>query len=129
MAESVRYLPGWRLAFNKHSVDRKGDAASVERCASEMAWGFVYRVSDEDKESLLRREGGYKEHRLTVLCVEDVEDCQACTPQKVFTFVGEVACGNACGAPDEYLQLVLEGAKSRGIPEEYIQRIKEIARS
>ncbi len=125
--ESLAYLPGWQLVFNKHSSTRNGDAASIEKDASRVVWGFVYRVSAEDKKSLAQREGGYGEEPRKVLLVEDASDCEKCTPVEAFTFVGKEACADGCGPPSAYLKLILDGANLRELPEEYVRELKERA--
>ena len=59
-AESVgvAFLAGYRLVFNKHSVSRGGDAASIEKSPSSVVWGYLYRLSDRDRNGLTRREKG-----------------------------------------------------------------------
>jgi len=122
--EGRAYVPGWRLVFTKHSSTRAGDAASIETCASRVLWGFVYRVSAEDKDGLKDRERGYAEKPLKVLLVEDTSDCENCTPVDAFTFVGETACPDRCGPAAAYFKLVVDGAKKRGLPEEYIRDLE-----
>ena len=69
--EGIAYLPGWRLMFNKHSKSRGDkDTADIQKCASRVVWGFVYRVTDEDKDGLKRCERGYREQTLKALMVE-----------------------------------------------------------
>lgn len=125
--DSVAYLPGWRLVFNKHSNSRGGDAASIGKCAAQMVWGYVYRISADDKAQLAAREGGYRPVTVTVLQVKDPADCEKCEPLKVFTFVAEETCAAGCGVPDAYLKIVLEGAKLRGLPPDYVRGIEEAA--
>ena len=51
-------------------------------------------------------------------------DGEDVSPQRAFTFVGEALCTKNCGPAAEYLDLVLQGAKSRDLPEEYRQQIE-----
>jgi len=111
------------------AVHREGDAASIETCASRVLWGFVYRVSAEDKDGLKDRERGYAEKPLKALLVEDTSDCENCTPVDAFTFVGETACPDRCGPADAYFKLVVDGAKKRRLPEEYIRDLEAQAAS
>jgi cation transport regulator ChaC len=114
------FLPGYRLTFSKHSVTRKGDAASIEIDPCRMTWGVIYRMNNGDKEALKKREGGYKEIAVEAYLIDE-EDV---TPQRAFTFVGEVICTKNCGPTDEYLAIVIRGASSRGLSEGYCEQIK-----
>ncbi len=49
------YVTLYTLAFNKHSVKRKGDAANIIPNHAGVVWGFIYRVSGEEWEALKRR--------------------------------------------------------------------------
>lgn len=127
-AESIAYVPGWRLVFNKHSRTRHGDAASIETCASQIVWGFVYRISREEKDRLAKRERGYREHQLKVLLVDDASACEKCTPVEALTFIGSEHCRGGCGPSEAYLELVVKGARLRGLPENYIHGLGERGR-
>jgi cation transport regulator ChaC len=119
-AEGIAFLPGFRLAFTKHSRTRGGDAADIEECATSIVWGYVYRVSPEQHAALVAREGGYEERSLTVWRVDGTPDCQDGTPVTATTFVGRATCGRSCGPTKAYLRLVLEGATARGLPASYV---------
>jgi hypothetical protein len=127
VAESAAYLPGWRVVFNKHSTTRKGDAANLEECASHTTWGYVYRVSPNEKKRLIAREGGYDTLMLTVLLVDDVNDREKRRPVEAFTFVARKTCAERCGAPEAYVRLLLKGARLRGLPEHYVLELKQRA--
>lgn len=115
----VGFLPCYQLEFTKHAKSRGGDAASIRVDAARVVWGFIYRMHDEDKEALKKREQGYREVSLLVW----LKDEQQYTPQKVFTFVGQSACPKQCGPSASYFDLLLEGAKSRELPETYIEEL------
>jgi cation transport regulator ChaC len=109
------YLPRYDLVFSKHSATRGGDAASIREDESKIVWGVLYRVNDADRDRLRTREGGYRETDVNVSVVEGDD----VTPQRAFTFIGEAVCPRGCGPTTEYLQLVVEGAKQRGLPDGY----------
>jgi hypothetical protein len=63
----VAFLPGYRLAFTKHSITRNGDAANITQDSTSMVWGYVYRITEEDREALRKREGGYRDEAVTFI--------------------------------------------------------------
>src|SRR6185312_7740201 len=106
----LAYLPGYRLVFTKHSTTRNGDAASITAETTSMVWGFLYRLTDEDKAKLTLREGGYYEQPVTVhLMAADGNT----TPVDAFTYIGNHACAKHCGPPSTYLDLIIQGARDR----------------
>lgn len=115
----IGFLPGFRLAFTKHSITRQGDAATIAEDATSMVWGFTYRVSEEDRKRLGEREGGYEERKCTVYLPKKPGE----KPRAVeaFTFVATSQCPNRCGPPSDYLELILQGAKDRDLPRDYQQ--------
>jgi hypothetical protein len=106
------------LEFTKHANSRGGDAASIREHAASTVWGFVYRVSDEDRKRLREREKGYREISRITVFLRNGDDI---TPQESFTFQGEESCPEHCGPSREYLELALDGAKSRNLPDEYVR--------
>jgi len=122
----VAFLPGYRLAFTKHSTTRKGDAATMHPDASSMVWGFVYRVHDKDRQHLREREAGYEElPRTTVYLVAPTPGDDP-TPITAFTFAATQACPKQCGPPPTYLDLIIEGAKTRQLPDAYQKHLTDL---
>ncbi len=119
-AEGIAFLPGHRLVFNKHSVTRRCDAASIETSACSMVWGFLYSVPPEDAVELARREGGYAKREMTAWRVTGGGDAQ---PVEVFTFVAKARCPDGCGPTEDYLRLIVDGATARGLPGDYIDAV------
>lgn len=126
-SEGVAFLPGYRLAFTKHSQTWGGDAATIEPAPTSVVWGFVYRVTPQQHQALAAREGGYKQTSLTVWRVGDTPDCQESTPEAVATFVAESPCERVCGPPAAYVDVVLAGARERGLPAQYIEVVAKAA--
>lgn len=122
---SVAFLTGYKLAFTKHSSTRKGDAATIVKDPTRMVWGYVYRMTDLDKESLRKREGGYDEAEITVYLASP-ESNDAPTPQEAFTFIANQECPKRCGPPASYLDLIIEGAKEKGLPGAYQQMLQAL---
>jgi cation transport regulator ChaC len=121
----IARLSGWRMVFNKHSTTRGDrDAANIERHSSRVVWGAVYRVDESGKKALIQREGGYQQCPLKPLLLQDVADHDKVRPIDAFTFIAKARCTRSCGPSEDYLKLVLEGARSRNLPHEYIKDIK-----
>lgn len=123
ISKGVAYLPGFRLAFTKHSETRRGDAASITPEAGATVWGFIYEVNDEELESLRARESGYTEVQISPNLVPD--DGTARTVEAL-TFVNERRCERQCGPRRAYLDLILAGAQQRKLPVQYIRWLQSI---
>lgn len=122
-AVGMAFLPCRRLTFNKHSVTRQCDAANIEKDSASTVWGFVYRMHDQDRERLGKREKGYREisDLAMYLTSADNEDV---IPVATFTFAAEKTCTRGCGPNSTYLSLIVEGAKSRSLPNDYRERLE-----
>lgn len=77
-----------------------------------MVWGYVYRMTDLNIESLRKREGGYDEAEIAVFLASP-EGNDAPTPQETITFIASQECPKRCGPPTPYLDLIIEGAKEK----------------
>lgn len=122
----MAHVPCWRLSFTKHSVKRGGDAASIEPCASNVVWGFVYRIAAADWPRLVAREQGYEQVQLTALIVDDPTAPWSGRPATVETFRGDHVCTERCGPPRSYVELVLKGAEEKGLPADYLRALEQL---
>ncbi|MGB6194056.1 MAG: gamma-glutamylcyclotransferase family protein [Terracidiphilus sp.] len=114
----VAFLPAHRLVFTKHSTTRGGDAATIIDDPNRMVWGYVYRMTDRDRDAIKLREGGYEEVTKTVyLGSPSGADF---TPIEAFTFAAKVECPKKCGPSAAYLDIVIRGAQERSLPDEYL---------
>ncbi|HVS50853.1 MAG TPA: gamma-glutamylcyclotransferase family protein [Opitutaceae bacterium] len=111
------FLPRHRMVFTKHSTSRNGDAASLVRDDTSVVWGYVYRVSSEDIESLKNREIGYELRPVVVF--EEQSDFPRSSPIQAVTFIGVEQCPKKCGPPISYLELIIAGAQERELPDSY----------
>jgi len=116
---AIAFLPGYRLAFTKHSNTRQGDAATIKKDSSCMVWGYVYRTTDRDKKALEKREGGYEEVELTVYLTSPSGEDEP-TPVRAYTFVALAECPQHCGPPLAYVDLISAGARKRQLPDDYL---------
>ncbi|MCL4853893.1 MAG: gamma-glutamylcyclotransferase, partial [Bryobacteraceae bacterium] len=119
----VALLPAFRLAFTKHSSTRRGDAATITPDPTSMVWGYVYRVSDCDRQELRKREGGYEERDTTVYITSPTPNDDP-TPLTAFTFIAAKECPQRCGPPPTYLDLIIQGAEERGLPAAYQEALR-----
>lgn len=118
----IAFLPAHRLAFTKHSFTRQGDAATIKEDPNSMVWGYIYRTTDNDKEALIKREGGYKEVAITVYLMSPTPEDDP-TPVQAFTFAAIDKCPKRCGPPLTYIDLITAGARERQLPDEYLQTL------
>jgi gamma-glutamylcyclotransferase len=113
-------LPGYRLAFNRYSSQRRGGSADVVEDASSTVWGVLYEVDDACLASMDRVESvptAYRRERVTVF-----DD--AGQPQEAITYVA-----NPTGdflPSRSYLEVILRGARAYGLPTEYIAHLERI---
>ena len=115
----LAYLPGYRLAFDKHSEKWDGDAANIHRDWSAIVWGYIYRVDDEGLTNLRNRERGYSVvEGITPLVVDG--SLEKVTPISAMTFASNETCSAGCGPTKTYLDLVMIGAVARGAEKTYL---------
>jgi cation transport regulator ChaC len=108
-------LSGFKLRFNKRSIDKSGKANIVADREGEV-WGVLFGLSDVEIESLAEYEGGYSRTYVDVGSVKTSESIH------VLTFV---ASGDE---PDilptrQYLGIILQGACEHGLPDEYCKKL------
>lgn len=118
-------LDGYRVAFNKRSNDGTGKA-NIVRAAARTVWGVVYRCSAEALRDMDRMEGvayGHYIRRQIRVRVDTGEEMDAVT-----YIAGDSFVDDSCAPSQEYLQTMLQGARSHGIPEEYVREIERTAR-
>lgn len=119
-------LPLYRLLFDKHSVSRDCDAANLARDPVATTWGYLYRCSASDWKAIEQREGGYKSSCVTVFTVSD-EGVDK--PVVAETFIADRPCSSRCGPSSEYVEIIVAGAKQRGLPDAYVRQLEKTAES
>lgn len=119
--ESVGCLPEHQLQFHKLSIDGSGKADAFRTGNPEdKVWGVVVHIPDDQREQLDAAEGlgnGYEEQTVTILD----------RARRMHDAVAYVAQASHI-APDLrpydwYLQLVVDGARARGLPDTYVNGI------
>lgn len=122
----LAYLPGYRLAFDKHSEKWGGDAANIHRDWSSIVWGYLYRIDDQGLERLKEREKGYDMlSDVTPLLVG--KTIETVTPIPAIAFAAKDFCGDSCGPAPEYSDLLLKGLTDRGAQKSYVEHVKLVA--
>ncbi len=113
------FLPKYRLAFTKHSITWQADAATIIPDDLGVVWGLVYRIGNQDLESLRKREGGYRECEITV-------HPDSAAPIKTLTFIAEEMCPKRCGPSVKYLEIIIQGAAEKKLPEAYCAYLRDL---
>ncbi len=117
----IARLDGYKLAFTRYSTKRKGGVASIEKSEGDCVWGALYKVADEDIESLDKHEGvPYSYLRNDEIQVASPDG----KPVQVFTYL---ANKTAYFTPHkDYLQQIIRGASQAELPAEYIEELKGV---
>ena len=119
-------LSGYKLTFPRHSKNRNGGVASIQKCDDSEVWGIVFILSEADEKNLDRHEGvpfSYKKEIIEV--VEMPGDLNL----NVFTYIGNPQAG-VFNPSEFYLSLIIEGLKARKeVPQEYIRFVENVSTS
>ncbi len=118
-------LAGYRLAFNKKSLDGTGKANIVSDPAGTV-WGVVYLTAPEALSILDKYEGvagGHYQRKAVHVRVDDNGEIEAVTYVAGSAFVDD-SLSPSC----DYLQTILSGAREHKLPDEYILSISRLAK-
>ena len=110
-------LCGWRLAFDK--AGRDGSAkANLRRADGDRVCGALYALAPGDWPGLDAAEGGYER-----IPVEVANPAGALARAQTYL----ARAPGAQGLPrEEYLRLVLEGAREHGLPADWIEALERL---
>jgi gamma-glutamylcyclotransferase (GGCT)/AIG2-like uncharacterized protein YtfP len=115
-------LDGFRLAFLRRSTRWKAGAADVVPAEGHVVWGALYRVGETELDALDAKEfvadSGYR--RREVVVVHDGSEVAAATYEVVDKAEDELT------PKAEYLALMLEGARERGLPEAWLDELRSL---
>lgn len=115
-------LDGFRLAFLRRSARWKAGAADVVKASGHAVWGALYLVSPEELDALDRKEyvahSGYR--RRDVEVVWEAKRVRAATYEVVDKADEELT------PRLEYLTLLSEGARERGLPREWLAELASL---
>jgi gamma-glutamylcyclotransferase (GGCT)/AIG2-like uncharacterized protein YtfP len=111
-------LDGFRLELRRRSIRWRGGAADIVAAPEESVWGALYEVADGELDLLDAKEGeGFAYRQVEV----ELADGRRATAYEVIDKEPqEVPCSR------EYAELVLAGARDRGLPEEWVRRLAGI---
>jgi len=118
-------LHGYRLAFNKEAPGGRAYANVIPDPSGEV-WGVVYLCNHPAMMELDRYEGvatGHYERLPVEVATRSGERMQA-----VAYVAGAAFVVDGAKPADEYLRLILDGARHHGLPEDYIRSIEAEAR-
>jgi gamma-glutamylcyclotransferase len=116
-------LDGFRLLFLRRSVRWKAGAADVVEEAGAATWGALYELSAADLRALDDKEfaaqGGYRRRSVEVATPDGARHA-AVTYEVVHKEPRELA------PKPEYVEILIRGARERGLPAEWIEVLKEL---
>jgi gamma-glutamylcyclotransferase len=112
-------LDGFRLELRRRSIRWGGGAADIVPAPGESVWGALYEVADGELDRLDRKEGeGFAYRRIEV----ELADGQRASAYEVIDKEPlEVPCS------PEYAELVVAGARERGLPDEWLRELSGIS--
>ena len=109
----IARLPGFALELRRRSIRWGGGAADIVEREGEEVWGVLYEVHDLD--ALDAKEGtGFAYRRRELDVMTDQGERQAVAYEVIDKEPKEVA------PTREYSELLLSGARERGLPDAYI---------
>ena len=112
-------LEGYRLGLRRRSIRWQAGVLDLLPAAGAMVWGVLYELPEDALARLDEKEGaGFAYRRIDVEPVLDGERRRAHAYEVIAKEPGEVPC-----APD-YGQLVLAGARERGLPPEWVANLE-----
>jgi gamma-glutamylcyclotransferase len=116
-------LDGFRLLFLRRSVRWKAGAADVVEDEGAATWGALYEVSTTDLDALDAKEyaahGGYQRRTVEV-------ETQDGDRHKAITYEVMTKEPRELKPKPEYVELLIRGAKERGLPTEWLDVLKEL---
>jgi gamma-glutamylcyclotransferase len=112
------WVKGYCLCFDGHSDSRNGPVGNVVESANDLVWGGLYLIDQASLAGLDRYEG-YQQKVYDRKLIQVTDDTGGVylawvylrDPQKI------------ARPHQEYLQVILEGAKDCGLPDAYIECI------
>lgn len=113
-------LHGYRLEFNKKSIDGSGKA-NVEPHIGEQVWGVMYLIPDEHLRDLDSGEGsGYRRERLQVQKIDG-------TITEAWTYLARKPDADSGLCPYSwYKQFLISGAREHALPLQYVEKLELI---
>jgi gamma-glutamylcyclotransferase len=111
-------LDGFKVELRRRSIRWRGGAADIVSVPGGSVWGALYEVADGELNRLDQKEGeGFAYRQVEV---ELADGRRAIAYEVIDKEPRQVPC-----AP-EYAELVLAGARERGLPEEWVRELAGI---
>jgi gamma-glutamylcyclotransferase (GGCT)/AIG2-like uncharacterized protein YtfP len=118
-AGTAALLAGYRLVFNKKSVDASGKA-NIEHMEGSNVWGVLYEIPEDALAALDKGEGGYHRVRLTV-CLARGGSAEA------WVYLTTKPNSDPALRPYSwYIHLIVEGAREHALPADYIELLERV---
>ena len=116
-------LPDHRLELNRRSIRWGGGVVDVVPATGQRVWGALYEVDEALMETLDRKEGvGVAYRRLEVAVELDGQRREAVTYEVIDKEP------DAPPATADYADLVLQGARQRGLPDDWLAVLDSVLR-
>jgi gamma-glutamylcyclotransferase (GGCT)/AIG2-like uncharacterized protein YtfP len=119
----VALLPAHRLELNRRSIRWGGGVVDVVPAAGEQVRGVLYELDEAAVEALDRKEGEGIAYRRAEVEVEHGGEARAAQTYAVIRKEPDVP-----PATPEYAELVLRGARERGLPQEWLAVLDSVLR-
>jgi gamma-glutamylcyclotransferase len=118
----VAHLADHRLAFTRRSRKTGTGVADIVQAAGEMVWGVLYRIDDNELAAIDRKEGHDWAYKRVMLPVR----LEGGPERTAVTYT--VCSKERTQVPPsrQYLDLVIEAVRERGLPGPYIEQIEAI---
>ena len=111
-------LDGFKVELRRRSIRWSGGAADIVAAPGESVWGALYEVADGELDRLDQKEGEGFAYRQVEVELTDGRHAIA------YEVIDKEPCQVPCSP--EYAELVLAGARERGLPEEWVRELAGI---
>lgn len=128
----VAFLADHRLGFPLHSPAWGCGVAGLEHAHGQKVWGVLYELDDGDLAPLDEaqgRRGPGDQHNLSdrePVTVELVHPADGSVPRRMRASAYFARSLNPSSPSRRYLDVLIRGARQRGLPEEYVERLGTI---
>jgi cation transport regulator ChaC len=112
----IARLPGFRLELRRRSIRWSGGAADIVERAGHQVWGVLYELPGDALGGLDGKEGAGFAYRRREVEVEGPDGARRAFAYEVIDKEPEEVPPSA-----EYVALLLEAARSRGLPAGYVE--------
>jgi len=112
----IKKLEDYTIAFTRKSDRRKGGVADIKQSQGDYCYGVIFDVTEDDKKILNRKEGvkddGTGAYQILHL------------PNNWFTYEVVNIESDFVQPSDDYLEVIIIGAKNYGLPKEWIDKLE-----